>query len=508
MSSADQQTRVGLLRIRAAATDPLAVQMRGHAALRPLDLRPPAMPPHAILCVRRMSDPLPGAIDLRTSYASRATEWERAARTVIARAFSSAVRPLREPAVATDAEAVLFEDRAELLACAARDVARGARPAWYWEQAFRSLTVEAVVRELAHAPRYLPVVVELLARSGDAVPFARLLSAEQVALLCRSMELKAAASIVADVEVLVPSPAPPVPAQHGGATAASLPAANAPEIAASEAASTLTVEQYLLLLVLLTLHRAPEVARGEGFARRLLAWKAHAIRRGGVAAALEDMEPQATPPPHFVETAAPPPAAERHAQQDGLAVATASRNERQREIRQRVDHPHAGLPEYPEAAATASQDSASPLLVATLATDHAGLFFLLNAAMALGYYRDPPVRRLDLHPWDFLALAGRALVPELEDEPLFELLDGLAPPHRRRRRISRPLVARMRRLLEAFELPPRFVVRRYGRIAVTPAHVGVWFSLEAHPIEIRMAGLDRDPGWIPEAGRHVAFHFD
>jgi hypothetical protein len=66
----------------------------------------------------------------------------------------------------------------------------------------------------------------------------------------------------------------------------------------------------------------------------------------------------------------------------------------------------------------------------------------------------------------------------------------------------------MRRLLAAVELPPRMLIRRYGRIAVTPAHVEVSFSLETHPIEIRMAGLDRDPGWIPEAGRHVAFHFD
>jgi hypothetical protein len=51
-------------------------------------------------------------------------------------------------------------------------------------------------------------------------------------------------------------------------------------------------------------------------------------------------------------------------------------------------------------------------------------------------------------------------------------------------------------------------VCRYGRVTTTPAHLDVHFSLAAHPIDIRMAGLDRDPGWIPAAGRHVAFHFD
>jgi hypothetical protein len=66
------------------------------------------------------------------------------------------------------------------------------------------------------------------------------------------------------------------------------------------------------------------------------------------------------------------------------------------------------------------------------------------------------------------------------------------------------------RLALAFDAvdPAALVVRRYGRISVSPAHLDVTFSLAAHPIEIRIAGLDRDPGWIPAAGRHVAFHFD
>jgi hypothetical protein len=45
-------------------------------------------------------------------------------------------------------------------------------------------------------------------------------------------------------------------------------------------------------------------------------------------------------------------------------------------------------------------------------------------------------------------------------------------------------------------------------LRITPAHVHVFMRLEGYPIEIRLAGLDRDPGWIPAAGRHVSFHFD
>ncbi|MGZ4878242.1 MAG: hypothetical protein ACXVIO_08675, partial [Candidatus Angelobacter sp.] len=48
---------------------------------------------------------------------------------------------------------------------------------------------------------------------------------------------------------------------------------------------------------------------------------------------------------------------------------------------------------------------------------------------------------------------------------------------------------------------------RPARVVLTLTHVDVTFSLDHHPIEIRMSGLDRDPGWIPAAGRYVSFQF-
>ena len=50
--------------------------------------------------------------------------------------------------------------------------------------------------------------------------------------------------------------------------------------------------------------------------------------------------------------------------------------------------------------------------------------------------------------------------------------------------------------------------RRPARVVLTLTHVDVTFALDHHPIELRMAGLDRDLGWIPAAGRYVAFHFE
>ena len=52
------------------------------------------------------------------------------------------------------------------------------------------------------------------------------------------------------------------------------------------------------------------------------------------------------------------------------------------------------------------------------------------------------------------------------------------------------------------------LLRHPGRVEATATHVDVVLSLADLPIAVRLAGLDRDPGWIPAAGRTVAFHFE
>jgi hypothetical protein len=46
-----------------------------------------------------------------------------------------------------------------------------------------------------------------------------------------------------------------------------------------------------------------------------------------------------------------------------------------------------------------------------------------------------------------------------------------------------------------------------AKIYSTSTALDVHFSLATLPIELRIAGLDRDPGWIPSAGRSISFHF-
>jgi hypothetical protein len=47
-----------------------------------------------------------------------------------------------------------------------------------------------------------------------------------------------------------------------------------------------------------------------------------------------------------------------------------------------------------------------------------------------------------------------------------------------------------------------------ARLRVTATHLDAHFALANLPIEVRLAGLDRNPGWIPAAGRYIQFHFD
>ncbi len=54
----------------------------------------------------------------------------------------------------------------------------------------------------------------------------------------------------------------------------------------------------------------------------------------------------------------------------------------------------------------------------------------------------------------------------------------------------------------------RALLRQEATVRVTATHVDVCFQLAHLPLEVRLAGLDRDPGWVPAAGRFIAFRYD
>jgi hypothetical protein len=592
--SLDSGTTIGTLRLLAAAADPNALRMRGGTVLGTLDLQPPAMPEQSILCIRRLHDPLPGGLDLRSTAAPRPVEWEAAMRGAMAEALRRAVRPALG-AVPASAAAVLFADRAELLACAARDALCGTLALnWWWTHLLggeRSLA--AVVREWTRAPAYVPAAVELLTAQREIAAFALTLArSDAVRLLeavLRAHALPAPAFHL--VEALTATSAPlaprqaqpydmPPPESRPRTDLFTPPPWRAIVADLAPVLTALPIEQQTFVAVALVLRRAPALVRNERFTREAVAW-IESGRRGersrGVPAA---------PLPAASTVAEPPRVADLRGESNEAAKAEpAPRATEPRQPARRLD------PRKPEravslAAPQSAEPPAEPLLAAApgpaspeprqthppivddppapdaapapeilerhadleaaepprpvdfeIAIDSgfAGVFFLLNVGIALGLYSDftSPVQcGIDLNIWDFLALTGSALARsagDFESDPIWPLLATLAnrgdgeppgadftPPPPWEGGLPGPLAAWLAATVESIRerlalagiAAPSGVVRRYGRVTTTPAHLDVSFSLAAHPIEIRIAGLDRNPGWIPAAGRHVAFHFD
>jgi hypothetical protein len=140
-------------------------------------------------------------------------------------------------------------------------------------------------------------------------------------------------------------------------------------------------------------------------------------------------------------------------------------------------------------------------------------------------------------PWPWSAAGGRIRVdhpagfpvlalprtPEPAPAQLRRELAGLDPPTLRQRSLPRlpndarsawvAAVARYVRARCALALDcvpedvPDLLLRRPAQVRTTPTTLLVRFSLADHPLPIRLAGLDRDPGWVPAAGRSVAFEF-
>ncbi|MGB8506842.1 MAG: hypothetical protein WCD76_00420 [Pyrinomonadaceae bacterium] len=54
----------------------------------------------------------------------------------------------------------------------------------------------------------------------------------------------------------------------------------------------------------------------------------------------------------------------------------------------------------------------------------------------------------------------------------------------------------------------RLLCEEHAVVRLTETHLDVTFSLAQQSIEVRIAGLDRNPGWVPAGGRYIAFHYE
>ena len=160
-------------------------------------------------------------------------------------------------------------------------------------------------------------------------------------------------------------------------------------------------------------------------------------------------------------------------------------------------------------------------------TDHAGLLYLLNAAADAAMpdllFADPV---LDGIPGsELLARVALWLVTAADDDPAVLAFAGLDPRRVRRGWSRAALPAGAQRRIDGHarawaqaaaarlhrDEDPAIVVAgvtdRPGRIEREPGWVDVHLALADVDVDVRRAGLDLDPGWVPWLGCVVRFRY-
>jgi len=610
------------LRVRAGVrTSHADLQLAFSRTLNSADVNA-ALLPEAILCVRRFAHPFAGK--LTATSAERAASWSRAMREALRAWGARASRPARE-LVGANANAVLFANHAELLACLALDWLRdNATGRWWWQSLFPGLELADAVRQAwSDKPQQVPRALSQLHEAGQSSEFLRALSPALVATISRNVakafaleELHATLARVA-VEDESGQFVDDIRPEHaaGGSNRIvewALNAQTAPQAPWTpwvQIDPNLSSEARALLVLSVMLIRTPTVVRSLGFLRRVREYaeqrgpargeqapamqRAHDGGTGFPARDQSDALPTINPPnPRQFESAGsvagelnsssiehlPPHQLVRSASssvgnESGRPSTRRQPSAHMREVA--VDGigctvpPPTDAEARPEAMPLASDEprairnliqstipsiAPNPPAESAGRTEWGGVFYLVNLALALGLYGDftqPRHPSLLLPVWDFLALMGGRLIgPRFEEDSLWDLfaiLSGRAaterpgawfeppdeqlsldaeaageqdqaepgtiagtPLERWVNRLAHGLAGRLARLLNQ---PDRdalgeLVFHHAAEVRVNSERVTVCFCLAAHPLDLRMVGLDRDPGWVPAAGRAICFRYD
>jgi len=179
------ETIVGRLRIEGAGVDPTIAQLRLSSLLNNAIFHPSALPPAAIVFIRKLGDPLPRSLQIQQRDIRPPPAWQQALSAKLDRLVVSAARPALG-SVPANAEAVVFLDRSELLASLAADWCEGRVAArWWWQSFLGQGTASQITKELwRSAPEYVPAALDQLAKAAKATTFVKTFSdAEARALL-------------------------------------------------------------------------------------------------------------------------------------------------------------------------------------------------------------------------------------------------------------------------------------------------------------------------------------
>jgi hypothetical protein len=459
---------VDALRLHAHG-DRLRARQRVEAALGAVDVAACGVAAHELLIVRRIASapsPVAGAALPRGVEAALRAAAQRARRPWL-------------HADAAGAQAVVFADEAELIACLVRDWLRGVvLDRWWWRHLLRRHDPQQWIdRHVLHRGELLAAALAVAARERLAEPWIGRLTDVQarnaVAAIARSFRLaiedEDAKTAGAARAVVAPSAPDPSPAAR--ATALAQLQRIVPELRVMCG----TAPQRTLLAVALAVHRDPVWVRTAQLRRALRLIEPPAMSGSLTAGALPRTAGVAGSGPRSTTAAALPRRADmitaaaarsagaasaRHRpRRGGAGVAsraasrevesTASPAQRARPSAASpgATHPtakplhdgagyptHVSLPAAPPPAAQSTPTTPWATDAAVDVSRHVhtafgGIFYLANAALALELYGDfsaPRARSIHIAPWDLLALLGRHWCGDaFTRDPLWPLLSEL-----------------------------------------------------------------------------------
>jgi hypothetical protein len=547
MSLLPHRSSIRRLRARSAPLDVANVGARIERAFQTIDFNPSSLPSGALLCVRQLKDPLPGRLTEETRSNGEPQAWNHAMQQRLDELLRSATQPVRGR-LPSAAAAVYFANEAELLRCLAMSQSEHRfLSEWWWSDILGKTWTDHPWHVLwRQSPKAIPGALILLAEERQLAAAVSTLTAPSAHSLART---------VAQTFGLNPALA-----GVSGRPACSW--SKPPEKAKGEEALSrdpspiseyvIEIEAFLsavpeidfplwlpeirvFLLLGLLLPRRPALARV--LSPQLLAQVIKATSAATTISKPPDTNyvPKTVPPPETI----PKPAAETPPDREATAprydtIAAGSQNDAGSQT-----------PRPPLVPSSLEPPLQPRPFGETIRTRYGGVLYLLNVALHLGLYSDftqPRGFNLQISPWDFIAELAKRLLPDPDPEdalwPCLGRLSGRAPDEALDAQWETPSTWRLppdwsdqkqvaspasvtfagwcdwlapivlRRLKRATGLSPAEFLCYHAWMRSDADRFEAHFSLSNHPLELRTAGLDRDPGWIPATGRSVFFHYD
>jgi hypothetical protein len=246
------------------------------------NFHPAGVSQRALVCIRKINAP---PIENSRRFGGSAFDWESGIRGTVEKYARHAFRPVRET-VPAQAESVIFEDRAELLACLARDWLDGSlNGCWWWRALFpkllQLLRTETIAEIWLARAEFAPSAFAILTKNGTAEKFVRRLASTEVFALLHEIARifgldKLSAALTEPFEKKTPAASKFVkkpskrrfredekfaaPAESNALFGRLIPESQT---------SNLSFERQILLETALLLVRAPRIARSPEYAERV-----------------------------------------------------------------------------------------------------------------------------------------------------------------------------------------------------------------------------------------------